>query len=106
MDPSSSIYLLDKVWIFPAIMAASFLLILFVGKRLPEKATAAIGISAVSICFALSLVTGAQWINRVNHPPEGAAMTAAEQACGVGGAEGEGAETGEHGVTGTAGEHR
>jgi NADH-quinone oxidoreductase subunit L len=105
MDPSSSFYLLDKVWLFPAIMAASFLLILFVGKRLPEKATAGIGIAAVSICFALSLLTGAQWINRVNHPPEGAAMAAAEQACGVGGAEAEGAETGEHGVTGTAGEH-
>jgi len=77
------IFLLDKVWLFPAIMAASFLVILFVGKRLPEKATALIGIGAVGICFVLSLGVGAQWISRVNNPPTGAEAAAAAQACGV-----------------------
>ena len=38
--------LLDKVWIVPAIMGASFLLILFFGKRAGTKATAGIGIAA------------------------------------------------------------
>jgi NADH-quinone oxidoreductase subunit L len=95
-------FLLDKVWLFPAVMAASFLVILLFGKRLPEKGTSAIGIGAVTICFALSLLTGAQWINRVNHPPTGAEMTAAEAACGVGGAEGGAAATGEHGTAAPA----
>src|SRR6185503_3519687 len=102
MDPSSPMFLLDKVWLFPAVMAASFLVILLFGKRLPEKGTSAIGIGAVTICFALSLLTGAQWINRVNHPPTGAEMTAAEAACGVGGAEGGAAATGEHGTAAPA----
>ena len=35
--------LLDKVWIVPAIMAASFLLILFFGKKAGTRATAGIG---------------------------------------------------------------
>ncbi len=80
-------YLLDKVWIFPALMAGSFLVILFFGKRLPEKATAAIGITTVTICFVMSLFVGGQWISRVNNPPTGAAMLAAEQACNVAPAE-------------------
>ncbi|MCU0312200.1 MAG: NADH-quinone oxidoreductase subunit L [Acidimicrobiales bacterium] len=62
--------LLDKVWILPAVMAASFLIILFVGKRLGTRATSGIGIGAVGICFVLSLVVAGQWIDRVNHPPE------------------------------------
>jgi NADH-quinone oxidoreductase subunit L len=84
MDASSPIYLLDKVILLPAIMAVSFLLILFIGKRLPEKLSSAIGIAAVSFCFVLSLLVCAQWIARVNHPPTGADMVAAETACGVG----------------------
>ena len=36
-------------------MAASFVLILFFGKRLPERRTSGIGIAAVGICFVLSL---------------------------------------------------
>jgi NADH-quinone oxidoreductase subunit L len=96
MDASSPLYLLDKVWLFPAIMAASFVVILLVGKRLPEKGTAAIGITAICACFVLSLLVGAQWISRVSHPPTGAEMTAAAQACGVSGAGGHGAAPGEH----------
>ena len=64
--------LLDKVWIVPAVMAASFLVILLFGKRLGNRATAGIGIGAISICLLLSLVVAGQWINRVNNPPTGA----------------------------------
>jgi NADH-quinone oxidoreductase subunit L len=66
--------LLDKVWIVPAIMAASFLLILFFGKKAGTRATAGIGIGAVSLCLVFSVVVAGQWINRVNHPPTGAAL--------------------------------
>src|SRR6478735_4057021 len=52
-------------------MAASFLLILFFGKRAGTRATAAIGIGAVSLCLVFSVVVAGQWINRVNHPPTG-----------------------------------
>ena len=73
--------LLDKVWIAPAVMAGSFLIILFIGKRLPEKGRAAIGIVAVTFCFLFSLAVGAQWISRVNHPPTGAEFAAATATC-------------------------
>jgi NADH-quinone oxidoreductase subunit L len=66
--------LLDKVWIVPAIMAASFLLILFFGKKAGTKATAGVGIAAVSVCLLFSVVIAGQWINRVNHPPTGVAL--------------------------------
>ena len=94
----SSFFLLDKVWIIPAIMVGSFLLILFFGKKLPEKGTSAIGIFAISLCFLFSLGVAAQWIARVDHPPTGAEMVAAESACGVS-AGGHGAPTGDgHGA--------
>jgi NADH-quinone oxidoreductase subunit L len=64
-------YLLDKVWIVPAVMTASFLLILFFGKRAGTRATAGVGIGAASICLVLSVVIAGQWIDRVNHPPTG-----------------------------------
>lgn len=63
--------LLDKVWIVPAIMALSFLIILFFGKRAGTRATAGIGIAAVSLCLLFSVVVAGQWINRVNNPPTG-----------------------------------
>ena len=63
--------LLDKVWIVPAIMAGSFLLILFFGKRAGTRATAGIGIGAVSLCLLFSVVVAGQWIHRVDHPPTG-----------------------------------
>ena len=46
--------MIDKVWIIPALMAASFLIILFFGKRWGTRVTAGIGIAAVSICLILS----------------------------------------------------
>ena len=57
--------MLDAAWIVPALPAASFLVILFFGKRLPKKG-AGIGILAVGASFVLSCVTAAQWIDRVN----------------------------------------
>src|SRR6478735_6833458 len=57
-------------------MAASFLLILFFGKRAGTKATAGIGIGAVSLCLVFSVVIAGQWVNRVNHPPTGTALAA------------------------------
>ena len=57
--------MLDAVWIIPALPAASFLVILFFGKRMPKKG-AWIGIAAVGASFVLSCITAAQWIERVN----------------------------------------
>jgi NADH-quinone oxidoreductase subunit L len=63
--------MLEQAWIIPAIPFVSFWLILAVGKRLGEKGTAAIGIGALSLCFALSLVVGGQWIDRANVAEDG-----------------------------------
>jgi NADH-quinone oxidoreductase subunit L len=63
-------WFLENAWIIPLITAGSFLTILFVGKRLPEKVTSGIGIAAVGACLVLSLGVATQWIDRVNHPPE------------------------------------
>ena len=68
--------MIDKVWIIPALMAASFLVILFFGKRWGTKVTAGIGIASVSICLILSVVVAGNWINRVNNPPTGTALAA------------------------------
>ena len=68
--------LLDKVWIVPALMASSFLIILFFGKRVGTRATAGIGIAAVSLALLFSVCVAGQWINRVNNPPTGAALAA------------------------------
>ena len=102
--------LLDDVWILPALMAGSFLVILFFGKRIGPKATIAVGTTAVAVCLGLSLLTAAGWISRVDgcehaaeegevgegcapaaHSSEGAA---AEEGHGEGGGEGEGTGTG------------
>jgi NADH-quinone oxidoreductase subunit L len=53
-----------NVWIVPALMALSFLLILLFGKRLPRKGSE-IGILFVGIAFVLSLLTAGNWIARV-----------------------------------------
>jgi len=57
--------MLDAAWIIPALPAASFLVILFFGKRLPKKG-AEVGIIAVGVSFVLSCVTAAEWVSRVN----------------------------------------
>ena len=55
--------MLENAWIIPAIPVASFLVILFFGKRFPQRG-AEVGILALVACFALSLVTAAQWVAR------------------------------------------
>jgi NADH-quinone oxidoreductase subunit L len=58
-------FLLEHAYIIPLIPAASFVLILLFGKRLPYKG-AEIGITALSVCFALALATNVQWRDHVN----------------------------------------
>jgi len=57
------------VWIVPAMMALSFLLILFFGKKMPKKG-AEIGIVFVGAAFVLSLITAGNWITWTNDNPE------------------------------------
>ena len=63
-------WFLENAWVIPAIMAGSFVVILFFGKRFSERVTSGIGIAAVGACLVLSLGVSAQWVQRVNHPPE------------------------------------
>ncbi len=58
------------VWIIPALMALSFLLILLFGKKMPRKG-AEIGIVFVGAAFVLSLITAGNWISWTNDNPEG-----------------------------------
>jgi NADH-quinone oxidoreductase subunit L len=62
---------LENVWIIPFIPFVSFWLILAVGKRLGEKGTQTIGITALSLAFVLSCVAGYQWIERANAAEHG-----------------------------------
>jgi NADH-quinone oxidoreductase subunit L len=55
--------MLRNAWLIPFIPVLSFFLILFFGKRLPQRG-AEIGVLALAICFGLSLVTAGQWISR------------------------------------------
>lgn len=57
-------WLYENVWLIPALPAASFVLILFFGKRLPFKG-AEIGITAVLAAFALALLTTFSWIGDI-----------------------------------------
>jgi NADH-quinone oxidoreductase subunit L len=64
-------FFLENAWIIPAIPAASFFAILFVGKRLPYKGSE-IGILAVGASFVLSVLAGLAWIDRVDASDHGA----------------------------------
>ena len=57
-------WLYENVWLIPALPAASFLLIIFFGKRLPFKG-AEIGITAVLAAFVLAVLTTFTWIGNV-----------------------------------------
>ena len=57
--------MLEHAWIIPAIPAASFLLILFFGKRMPKKGSE-IGITALGATFLLSIVAVVEWIQRTD----------------------------------------
>jgi NADH-quinone oxidoreductase subunit L len=63
-------WFLTHAWIIPAVMATSFVLILFFGKRCSERITAGVGIFAVAVCLVLSTGVAVQWVQRTNHPPE------------------------------------
>jgi NADH-quinone oxidoreductase subunit L len=54
---------LDNVWLIPLLPAASFVVILLLGKRLPRQGDPA-GILAVGASFVLSAVVAVQWIGR------------------------------------------
>src|SRR5687768_2762834 len=55
--------MLENAWVIPAITFTSFWLILFFGKRLPRGGSE-IGVLAVGATLLLSIVAGAQWIDR------------------------------------------
>jgi NADH-quinone oxidoreductase subunit L len=74
--------MLDYAWLIPAIPAASFVLILFFGKKMPRHGSE-IGIAAVGVSFVLACVTAVQWIQRVNDA-EGKSAGGALQAFGKG----------------------
>src|SRR6478609_6195870 len=71
--------ILEHAYVIPLIPAASFLIILFFGKRLPFKG-AEVGIAALAICFVLALGANVQWRHHVNeseHKAEVATATSA-----------------------------
>ena len=55
--------MLENIWVIPFITFVSFWLILFFGKRLPFKGSE-VGLLAVGATLVLSVVAGAQWIDR------------------------------------------
>ena len=57
--------MLRNAWIIPLLPAASFVLILLFGKRLPRKG-AELAVGAVGAAFVLSCITAVQWIQRVS----------------------------------------
>jgi NADH-quinone oxidoreductase subunit L len=96
--------MLEHVWLIPALPAASFVLILAFGKRLP-KGGSEIGIAAVAIAFVLACATGVGWIQRVNDAEHAApAHAAAEEGHGEEGAAAEGEEHGTAAEEGAAAE--
>src|SRR6516162_2652412 len=56
-------WIIDHIWLIPAIPFASWWLILFVGKRLPRKG-AEIGVPAIAVCWILSTWADVAWIRR------------------------------------------
>ena len=55
--------MLRNAWVIPLIPAISFWLILFFGRRLPKKGSE-IGVFALLLAFALSVVCVVEWVNR------------------------------------------
>ena len=67
---SSSGFFLENAWIIPAIPLASFLIILFFGKRMP-KGGSRVGITALALAWVGAVGVLVQWIDRVNAASEG-----------------------------------
>ncbi len=78
--------MLENAWIIPIIPAASFAVILLLGKRLPFKGSE-IGTLAVAVTFVLSCVAAFQWIDRVSDADAAGSHGGTEQEHG--GTEGE-----------------
>ncbi len=74
----------DNVWLIPALPAASFLIILLFGKRLPYKG-AEVGITAVLAAFGLALLTTFTWIADIE--TDGGAESHSEEAMAASGPE-------------------
>src|SRR5688500_13431625 len=55
--------MLENIWLIPAVTAASFVLIIFFGKKEPNQG-ATIGILALTFAFAFSSLAAFQWITR------------------------------------------
>ncbi len=78
-------WLFENVWLIPALPAASFVLILFFGKRLPLKGSE-IGIAAVLASFVLALLTMFTWVGEIEgaeadgHAEEGLILVDGESA--------------------------
>ena len=72
--------MLEHAWIIPLIPAASFVIILAIGKRLPRKG-AEVGIAALAICFVLALATNVKWFEHVDNA-EHAAVSGEHAASG------------------------
>ncbi|MHB8463607.1 MAG: NADH-quinone oxidoreductase subunit 5 family protein, partial [Acidimicrobiales bacterium] len=56
-------WILDNIWLIPAVSFASFWLILFGGKRLPKKGSE-LGVAALAVCWVLSVWAAVEWIRR------------------------------------------
>jgi len=56
-------WILNNLWVVPAIPFVAFFVILFVGKRLPAKG-AEVGIAALGVCWVLAVWSCVAWINR------------------------------------------
>ncbi|MFV0523660.1 MAG: NADH-quinone oxidoreductase subunit L [Acidimicrobiales bacterium] len=69
-------WLYQNAWVIPALPAASFVLIILFGKRLPLKG-AEIGIPAVLAAFVLAILTSFTWIGDIQSEESGAAEHAA-----------------------------
>ena len=90
VDPG---FILQHAYVIPLIMAASFLLTLFFGKRIGKHASW-IGIVAIGVCFVFALAVNVEW-NGYVHDSEHATVHSVESA-GAGGGEGTvAAESGE-----------
>jgi NADH-quinone oxidoreductase subunit L len=78
-------WLLDHAWVIPVVPAASFVLLLFFGKRLShwKYKGAEIGIAALFIAFLLSLGAGVQWIQYSDDAHEPSHEEVALSASGV-----------------------
>ncbi|MGY9071896.1 MAG: NADH-quinone oxidoreductase subunit L [Acidimicrobiales bacterium] len=61
--------MLENAFLIPLIPAISFLITLFFGKKYIGKDRVHwVGIGAVGLVWAMSLVAGYQWMDRTNHP--------------------------------------